>query len=517
MRYPRTPTILHSRMKGACVKPQLKLKQLGIDTYKEAILFMRKDCHVCLSEGFEVQARVRIHLGENSIIATLNTISSDLLSSGEASLSTYAWQLLDAQPGDLIGVSHAKPVESMSYVRSKIYGNSLEEDKIISIVSDVTEGRYSDIQISAFLSACAGDRMDLKEIEYLAQAMVSVGDKLTWDSNFIVDKHCVGGLPGNRTTPIVVPIVAEFGLPMPKTSSRAITSPAGTADTMEVFTPVSLNVSKMQKVVAKENGCIVWGGAVSLSPADDILIRVEKALDLDSEGQLVASVLSKKVAAGVSHVLIDIPVGPTAKVRTRERAAMLGHYLQAVGEKLGLHLKIHFSDGSQPVGRGIGPALEAQDIYDVLTQNPEAPVELRQRALELAAEVLEFSNELKTGEGFRIAQETLTSGRAWKKFQAICEAQGGMQEIPKSTHQRPFLSTEKGKVLSIDNRKIAKVAKLAGAPSNKSAGVWLQTQLETAVEKGSPLFTVHAESKGELDYAFEYLLNNRGIIEIGEP
>ena len=146
--------------------------------------------------------------------------------------------------------------------------------------------------------------------------MVKTGKILTWPSDLIVDKHCVGGLPGNRTTLIVVPIVAAFGLMIPKTSSRAITSPAGTADTMEVFAPVNLDIKTMRKVVEQENGCIVWGGSVSLSPADDLLIRIERPMDLDSEGQLVASILSKKIAAGSNHLVIDIPIGSTAKIRT---------------------------------------------------------------------------------------------------------------------------------------------------------------------------------------------------------
>lgn len=169
--------------------------------------------------------------------------------------------------------------------------------------------------------------------------------------------HCVGGLPGNRTTLIVVPIVAAFGLMIPKTSSRAITSPAGTADTMEVLAPVNLDIKKMKKVVEREYGCIVWGGAMSLSPADDILIHIERAIDLDSEGQLVASVLSKKIAAGSTHLVIDIPIGATAKIRSLKTAIKLKKLFDNICLKYNLTIKTIFSHGEQPVGRGIGPAL----------------------------------------------------------------------------------------------------------------------------------------------------------------
>jgi len=196
--------------------------------------------------------------------------------------------------------------------------------------------------------------------------MIDAGSRLSWPHDIVVDKHCVGGLPGNRTTPIVVAIAAACGLIIPKTSSRAITSPAGTADTMETLTEVSLSLDDMRRVVDREGGCIVWGGSMNLSPADDILIRVERPLDFDSEGQMVASVLSKKLSAGSTHLVIDIPVGPTAKVRSTVMADSLALRLTQVGEALGLTLRVRQTDGTQPIGRGIGPSLEALDVLAVL-------------------------------------------------------------------------------------------------------------------------------------------------------
>ncbi|NCP61882.1 MAG: thymidine phosphorylase family protein [Alphaproteobacteria bacterium] len=497
-------------------KSTLHLKRLGIDTYKEAVVYMREDCHVCLAEGFEVQARVKVSLGERSIIATLNMIKTDFLDQGRASLSEHAWHLLAAREGDEITVTHAKSIPSLSLVRSKIYGNALSGDNFCEIIKDITFGRYSDIHISSFLTACAGGRLSSQEIIELTQAMVTVGDRLSWPSDIVVDKHCVGGLPGNRTTPIIVSIVAAFGLTMPKTSSRAITSPAGTADTMEVLAPVELDALTLQNVVKKEKGCIVWGGSVSLSPADDMIIHVERALDLDSEGQLVASVLSKKIAAGSTHVLIDIPIGPTAKVRSQKKAHLLKDYLESVGKSLGIVVKIIFSDGTQPVGRGVGPALEARDLVSVLKLAPDAPQDLRERSLVLAGHIIEFSPDVKEGEGLGIATQILDSGQAWEKFQRICEAQGGMREIPKAPFTYVYKAKKRGTVMNIDNRRLALVAKFAGAPSAKAAGIDLSIFLGKNIEKGDGLFTVHANSPGELAYALGYLHDNADIITMQE-
>lgn len=494
----------------------LRLKKLGIDTYKEAVIYMRKDCHICRSEGFEAQARIQVMHENKIIIATLNTIDTNLLSLDEASLSNYAWDLLQVKEGDKIFLSHPKPLTSLSYIRAKVYGKELKKSEIENIIKDVNAGYLSDVHIAAFLAASAGGRLNQNEIRALTATMVKVGDHLKWPSKIVVDKHCIGGLPGNRTSLIIVPIVTAFGLTIPKTSSRAITSPAGTADTMEVLAPVDLNLKKIKQVVEQENGCIVWGGLAALSPADDILIRVEKAIDLDGEGQLVASILSKKIASGTNHIVIDLPIGPTAKVRTLETAELLKKYFIAVGTELGLTVRVIFTDGTQPVGRGIGPCLEAKDVLAVLRCEKDAPQDLRERSLSLAGEILEFSADIKSGTGQQIATDLVNSGKAWKKFQAICEAQGGMFE-PKTAAYTYIAQTEKpGKVSSIDNRRLARLAKLAGAPISPAAGIEMLTTLGAEVEANQPLFVIHAQTPGELDYAITFLENESEIIQVKE-
>jgi len=495
----------------------LRLRRLGIDTYDEPVIYMRSDCHVCRSEGFESRSRVAVRLNGKYTVATLHMITSDLLHEHEASLSDAAWKLLGASDGDLVALSHPDPVESLSYVRAKVYGKRLDEAAIHAIVRDVTNRQYSDIHLSAFVTACAGDRMDAGETISLTRAMVNVGETLSWGRAPIVDKHSVGGLPGNRTTPIIVAIVSAAGLTMPKTSSRAITSPAGTADTMETLAPVNLDITAMRRVIERENGCVVWGGAMHLSPADDILIRVERPLDLDSEGQMVASILSKKAAAGSTHVVIDMPVGATAKVRDAQSARTLSTLLVQVGKAVGLEVRVVMTDGAQPVGRRIGPALEARDVLAVLQGTPTAPRDLRDRAARLAGEVLELGNAAPPGSGISLAKDILGDGRAWRKFQAICEAQGGMRTPPMAAHTREVLAARAGSISVIDNRRLARVAKLAGAPSSPAAGVELHAQVGARIERGRPLFTVHAEAPGELAYALDYVAAHPDIVNVGEP
>lgn len=492
----------------------LHLKRLGIDTHQEAVIYMRRDCHVCRAEGLSAHARVYVSVGDKAIIATLNQTTGNLLKPGEVSLSETAWEHLGANEGDAIRVSHARPMDSLGRVRAKVYGQRLSHADFDDIMQDIVEGRYSDIQLSSFITACSARGLDHNEITGLTQAMIAVGKRLDWKTSPVVDKHCIGGLPGNRTTPIIVAIVTACGLMMPKTSSRAITSPAGTADSMETLAPVELDLAAMRRVVEREGGCIVWGGGVNLSPADDIMIRVERALDLDTEGQLVASVLSKKAAAGSTHLILDLPIGHTAKLRSESDADVLETHLLNVAGALGIQARVMRSDGRQPVGRGIGPALEAYDVLAVLQGQTSAPPDLKTRSVALAGALLELAGAADDGHGINLAETTLSSGRAWSKFQAICEAQGGLREPPRSAYTRPVLAERAGQVSSIDNRSLAKTAKLAGAPDDKAAGIELHTPIGQQVEKDEPVFTLHAETRGELAYALTYIDSHPPIVEI---
>lgn len=495
----------------------LRARQLGIAAPDAAMVFMREDCHVCRSEGFDARAQVKLSHGGRSVVATLYHVTSDLLHHDEAGLSDTAWRRLGLHGDEMITVSHPEPLTSFAAVRGKVFGKAFDDASALEVIEDVVARRYSDIHLASFVTACSAQPFDHTEMTALTRAMVETGDRLSWDQSPIVDKHCVGGLPGNRTTPIVVAIVTSLGLIMPKTSSRAITSPAGTADAMETLAPVDLDLAAMRQVVEQEGGCIVWGGAVQLSPADDVMIRISRALDLDTEGPLVASVLSKKIAAGASHLILDVPVGPTAKIRTDAEAEKLSASLGHVSGVFGLEIRVVQTDGRQPVGRGIGPALEARDVVNVLRGEIGSPEDLRDRAVTLAGALLELAGAAAHHHGRALAEATLIDGRAWTKFQQICEAQGGMRKPPTAEHRRPVLAPRDGRVSAIDNRRLALAAKLAGAPDAKAAGIDLHVRLGEAVEVGAPLFTLHTETPGELDYAIEYVSSEPDIVALTAP
>jgi thymidine phosphorylase len=492
----------------------MRAQRLGVLTQHETLALVRADCPVCRSEGMSAHSQVTVTHGDKSVIATLYQVTEDWLPVGTVGLTDSAWEKLDLEDGSLVHLTHTPPLSSLAYVRQRIFDDGLTDAQLRTIIFDIVRGAYSDIHLTAFVTATAAKPLATREVISLTRAMIDTGDKIDWGVTPVADKHCVGGLPANRTTPIVVSIVAANGLLIPKTSSRAITSPAGTADTMETLTRVELNRTELRQVIEKEGGCFIWGDAVDFSPADTAIIRVERALNFDSAGSMVASVLSKKIAAGATHVVIDIPVGPTAKVRNRAQARELADLFTTVASTFNLKLRIEVTDGSQPIGRGIGPALEARDVRDVLKRTPDAPQDLRDKSLTLAAAVLELTGKAREGAGLALATETLDSGRAWDKFIAICKAQGGVFEPPVSAYQRPVNATRSGRVAAIDNQRLARVAKLAGAPDDKAAGLDLHVRIGDTVRQGDPLYTLHTESIGELSYVLDYVKSNTDIIEL---
>lgn len=497
-------------------KAMLKLKRVAIDTYHENVAFLHRNCELYRAEGFQALSKISIMANGSLIHAVLNVVDDEhIVAPGELGLAEQAFMQLNMEEEHLVCVEHAEPPGSMDAVRRKINGERLTYDDFQFITKDIIDNRYSKMEMATFLVACAQSGLDREEILYLTQAMTDSGKRMTWDASLVADKHCIGGIPGNRTTMIIVPIIAAHGLLMPKTSSRAITSPAGTADTMSVLSEVNLSPESMHNVVNKAHACLAWGGRAKLAPADDILISVERPLGIDSEGQMLASILSKKLAAGATHLLIDIPVGSTAKVRHMNQALRLRKMFEYIGDRLGLHLEVVITDGNQPIGNGIGPALEARDVMMVLENQIDAPADLRQKALRLAGRILEFDPDVRGGQGYTIARDILEDGRALKKMNEIIDEQGRIDfNFSPAPLHIDIKAKKKGVVTSIDNFQLAKIASRAGAPMDKHAGVDLNKKLGDAVKKGEVLYRIYAEFPADFKFA-QSLANESNGYKIG--
>lgn len=493
---------------------KLKVKKIHINTGNTLIAVINKED----AKQLDIYSldRITISNKEKRIIATVDiTDSEKVVRKGEIGLFEETIDALHCRIHQHVAVSLEKKPRSVGFILKKMKGERLNQEEIFEIVKDINEGKLTDIEMTYFVAAGYIRELSLQETVSLTKAMIATGTTLKLNKKIIVDKHCIGGVAGNRTTMIVVPILAAAGLTIPKTSSRSITSAAGTADTVEVLCDVTFPVKEMKRIVEKTNACFAWGGAVNLAPADDKIIKVESPMSLDPVGQLIASILAKKKSVCATHVLIDIPVGRNAKIESRKQANMLKKKFLEIGHELGLKMMVILTDGTQPIGNGIGPALEAKDVIETLRNSPNECRLLRKKSLFVAGLLLEMCGKAKKGEGRKLAEEILLSGKAYRKFFEIVKAQGGKEvsvdEIPCAKNFKDIFAQRKGIVRHVDNKVINKLARLAGAPHDKEAGVYLFAHKGCKIKKGDKLFRIYSDNKKRLEFAYQEYKKKDGI------
>ena len=490
---------------------KLKAKILGLEAGGKLVALLNKEDAEDL--GISSLERVRIARGNKEAIAIVNT-ATKLIERGTIGIYEEVRAALGVEAEEEVDVEIAPLPRSVHFIRNKLRQRKLTYEEILEIIKDMVRGNLSEIEIASFVTALHIFGLDLDEATSLSRAMVETGSTLEIDRHPIVDKHSIGGVPGDKTTLLVVPIVAAAGLTIPKSSSRAITSAAGSADRVEVLMPVSLSIDEMKRVVEKTNGCMVWGGSLNLAPADDMFVRIEHPLSIDP--LLLPSIMSKKKAVNAELLVLDIPTGRGTKVKTIGDAELLAKDFMELGRRLNIKVQCAITYGEQPVGYTIGPALEAQEALSVLMGERYVP-DLIDKATDIAGMLLEMSGAKN---GKTLAMEILKSGKAEKKLREIIEAQGGKPEIkPEDIHigEETFTvrSKKKGYLLWINNASLVELARLAGAPKDKGAGVRLHKKIGDVVKKNDPLFTIHAERDIKLQRAIDRLEESY-VLGIGE-
>jgi len=448
---------------------------------------------------------------KKSVNAVLD-VTDTMIGENEIGVFRDVHKILGVKEGSIVQVRPSGKPRSIEYIRKKMDGHKLNQEQLNHIVEDIASNKLSEIEATAFISAVYMKGFDLEEIVYMTKALIENGETLEIPNATVVDKHSIGGTNG-RATMIIVPIIAAAGFAIPKTSSRSITSASGTADAMEVLANVSLTLGQIKKVVEKTGGCITWGGAVELAPADDKIIKIEYPLSLDPEGQVIASVMAKKASVGAKYVVIDLPVGPFVKVQSRDKAEEMALKFIEVGKKLGIKVEVLITNGSEPSGKAFGPALEAKYAFEIL--EGKFFDNLAQKSVELAGALLELTGSIPKGKGFGKALNILESGEALKKMKQIIKAQGGKilssSEIVLAKNKKVFTSNHSGEISSINVGLLNKVARIAGAPANKKAGVMLQVEQGNKIGKNSVLFEIYGENKRKLEAAYNFAKRNQII------
>ncbi|MGC9149684.1 MAG: AMP phosphorylase [Candidatus Micrarchaeia archaeon] len=481
---------------------------VGLETGKNIVMINPEDASELGVSGGD---RIKIQTKRDSIAAIVNV--SKAVKKKSIIVSEEVKRLLKLRKNEEVEVTLSLQPEAVKAIKAKIDGKELSYKELFEIVKAAVEGSLSEIELTSFVVSLYERGLSFEEASRLSMAMVNVGERLKLNKKRIFDKHSIGGIPGDKTTMLVVPIVASAGLTIPKTSSRAITSAAGTADRVEVLMPVNLSLEEMKEVVEKTNGCMVWGGALHLSPADDIFIQIERPLGIDP--LLFPSILSKKKAVGATDLVVDIPVGTTVKIPNVEEAYQLAQKFIKLGGSVGIKVKAAITAGEQPLGSTIGPALEAKEALEVIEGKKNAK-DLIDKATTIAGILLEMAGKK---EGKKLAYNLLKK-KAEKKLREIIEAQGGdpkirSEDIKIGEKSFDFFAKRSGRILWFDNYDLAQIARIAGAPKDKGAGILLYKKLGESVKEGEKILSVFSSSSVKLKEAEKYS-EESNFVRIGD-
>ena len=482
-----------------------RVRPIGISAGGKNIIVLNKD----QAQAHDIYVGYRTEMKINGMkIVGIVDVSEDFIKEDEVGVYKDFAKEYGLKSGQKVEIVHMNRPASIGYIKKKLDKGTLDEKQIQTIVDEIMSNKLSEVEASAFITGTYINGFSDTEIIALTNATVKSGNTLTLGKKMILDKHCIGGVAGNRTTMVVVPIIAAAGLYIPKTSSRAITSASGTADTMEVLADVTFNMEELKKIVVKTKGAMVWSGGMKLAPVDDKLIRIRHPLSLDPEGMLLASILAKKKSVGAKYVMIDIPVGRGVKVHSYPQGEELAKHFIKIGSDLGMKVEVLITDGAEPVGHGIGPGLECIDVINVL--NGKGPGDLKHKSILMAGKLLELCGKVGPGMGYGAAENLISSGKAMNKFTEIIAAQGGnakikMDDIPIGKYSSVVKSKASGAIFHIDNKSISKIARIAGAPKMKGAGVLLHKTRGDRVEVGDSLFTIYSDREDLLTYAIKAL------------
>jgi AMP phosphorylase len=451
-----------------------------------------------------------VRISSKGELTAIVNIAASSVKKGFVGVSEEVRKALGLKQNMLVNVEVATFPKSLQFIRNKLAGKKLLYNEIHEIVKDVVDGNLNETEIAAFITALHLQGLDIDEATSLSLSMVETGKQLKFGEKTVVDKHSIGGVPGDKTTLLVVPIIAASDLTIPKTSSRAITSAAGTADRAEALMPVDLESEEMLSVVKKCNGCIVWGGTLELAPADDIFVRTEYSLSIDP--LLLPSIASKKKAVGATHLAVDIPTGRGAKVKTIGEADLLARDIIELGRRLGIHTHCVLTYGEQPVGFAIGPALEAREALEVLMRRTVVP-DLIDKVCHLAGAIFEIVGKKN---GYNLAKEILRTGKAEKKLREIISLQGGDPNVrPDGLDIGEYAinvrAKKTGQVLWMDNNILVEIARAAGSPKDKGAGIVLKKKQGDKVRNDDILFTIYAEKSRKLSRAEDVLTEQEPI------
>ncbi|MDD3420024.1 MAG: thymidine phosphorylase [Candidatus Gastranaerophilales bacterium] len=397
-------------------------------------------------------------------------------------------------------------------ISKKKHGLEHSKEEIDFLIRGILSNSIPDYQLSAWLMAVYFRGLNTDETTYLTYAMANSGDVLDL-SEFgenTVDKHSTGGV-GDKITLILLPLLAQAGLPVAKLSGRSLGHTGGTIDKLDSIQgfDTSLPINKFLEQV-KKIGVAIAGQTVELAPADGKLYAMrDVTATVDSMGLIASSVVSKKIAAGAKIIILDVKYGSGAFIKTKEEALELSMLMKEVAKRLGRNLICAITSMEEPLGLAIGNSLEIQEAIDTLLG--KGPKDTTELTLHLGAIALTEAKKAKSAkEAYELLEKSLNDGSAYRKFEELIKAQGGNLDngLPKAKYQIPVTAKKSGYIKNADALTIAKAAKSLGAgrdrkedPIDYSVGVVLNKKTGDKIDQGEILATLHSNTQNTQEIA----------------
>jgi pyrimidine-nucleoside phosphorylase len=398
----------------------------------------------------------------------------------------------------------------LDLISKKKAGEALTRAEIEDFIKAYTAGELPDYQVAALLMAICWQGLNIEETAWLTLAMADSGERLDFSqlSGIKVDKHSTGGV-GDTTSLIVAPLVAALGLKVPKMSGRGLGHTGGTIDKLESIPGLSCDLPREQFFQqVEEIGLAIAGQTANLAPADKKLYALRDVTGtVDSPALIAASILSKKIAGGAEHIVLDVKSGSGAFMKDFSAAQHLAQLMVEIGREAGLAVHAVVSSMEQPLGRAVGNRIEVYEALQVL--KGEGPEDLRECSLAVAKEMLAF----RGGEPDQAELQTaLVGGSALEKFYELVEAQGGDRKFLEQQDQlwptaqgateESFTAQRSGYICQMDTDKIGEAARILGAGRSRldeqldlDAGFYFDKKLGDKVTAGETICRIFSHEK----------------------
>jgi len=411
---------------------------------------------------------------------------------------------------DMVGISLTESKSATNEaIRKKMRWEKISYDEIYTIIKDISENKLDDIMMTYYVASSFFYPTTDEETYLTAKAMAECGVMFKYpEGEIIADKHCIWWVPGNETTMALIPLIASFWIKIPKNFSKSITSPAATGECVNILMDINFDKKGIENLVEKVNCCLVWWWWLDLAPADDKLIKVQYPLSIQSRAKVVSSIMAKKYAMGITHSLIDIPVGPTAKVTTMSEAKDWKKRFEYVGEKLGMKMSVQITKANEVIGNWVWACLQVREVLRILQQHPDRAKDLEDKIIFLWGKLIENVGLSKWKYAQALAKHQLESGAAWKKMQEIIEAQGwnpniDSESIELGKYTYDVIANKAWKLKSMDLHDINAICRKLWCPVINQAWMYLYKKLWDNIKKWDVICRLYAQDETKLKFWIE--------------